>query len=187
MAKWIAAVFLVLVSGFGSLAKAGTEPGGLPYEHIADYTSNPGESEHAFLIRMVPVFRAWANKTAMEACAEIGSDGAGRYGLVVGTSRSHLGCVIDDARVLPGMAGTGETIHTHGRCAPFAANRADMVLMDPATASAVDAVRAMRRPLLNGQTLDQFSAADYNSGPGYLATPTGLIYQHGDGTAAAVN
>jgi hypothetical protein len=162
-------------------------PPELPYEHIADYTSNPGESEHTFLIRMVPVFRAWADETSMEACAAIGTDGAGRYGLVVGTSRSHLGCVVDMNRVLPGMTDTGETIHTHGRSAPFAPNRADMALMDPTTAASVDAVRAMRRPLLGGQVLDRFSAEDYASGPGYLTTPTGLLYQHGEGTAVPVN
>lgn len=154
----------------------------LPYEHVSDQVSQPGETKQAFLLRMAPVLREWANQTGMEACAEIGASDDGRYGLVVGTNHSHLGCVIDPNRVLPGMHATNETIHTHGRGNAFSPNAADMVMMDAQTAQRVDAVRAMRRPLLGGQTLNRFSAADYASGPGYLATPTGLIYQHGEGT-----
>lgn len=158
----------------------------LPYEHIADYASQAGETKQAFLLRMAPIFRVWADKTGMEACAEIGASDDGQYGLVVGTNHSHLGCVIDPTRVLPGMHATNETIHTHGRGVQFAPNAADMVMMDPQTAESVDAVRAMRRPLLGGQVLNRFSAMDYASGPGYLATPTGLMYQHGDGTDTVV-
>lgn len=179
---------LALACSFVATAARET-PDQLAYDHVGDYTSTPGETEQAFLIRMVPVFRAWANKTGTEACAEIGATADGQtFGLVIGTNRSHLGCVIYSARVLPGMQATGVTIHTHGRGAPFSPNRADMVLMDPATAAAVDTVKAMRRLVLAGQTLDHFSATDFASGPGYLATPTGLLHQSGAaGSEVAVN
>ena len=202
MTKWITAVLLVLVSGLGSIPVGAVEPGeppteqqsinvrttmsaggaaSLPYEHLGDYTSTPGETEHAFLIRMGPVFRAFADRTTEEACAEIGATAdSTSWGLVVGTNHSHLGCVIDSAHVLPGMTATGVTIHTHGKKRwNFDLSAIDRELTGMPTDGHPHRIQ--------GENVDHFSPTDFATGPGYLTTPTGLLYQAGKpGTEVAV-
>lgn len=150
----------------------------LPYEHIANFTSQPGESEQAFLMRIGPSLRAYSNKTGFESCGVIASDGKGHFGVVLGSNHSHLACVNDESRVPKGMTSTGETIHSHGRQGSFNMNKSDKIL------SGIDAGSGLIP--VHGQILDQFSPTDYASGPGYLATPTGLMYQHGENTAHVV-
>lgn len=56
-------------------------------------------------------------------------------------------------------------------------NKADKALMSPEVAGQLETAR---RRMFAGQNLFHFSPADYAGGAGYLATPTGVIYQHGD-------
>lgn len=150
---------------------------GLPYEHVGDYTSNPGESEHAFLIRMVPIFRAFAERTGEEACAAIGVEPDGKtYGLIIGSNDSHVGCASD--RIPGGTTYTGETIHTHGRRKQaFEPNKSDRIFLGMDSAYVGGHVL-----IIHGEDPDHFSETDFATGPGYLATPDGLLYQHGGGT-----
>ncbi len=186
MVKRIAAfVALVVLLGLGSIpANANNSPVGdrvdttaLPYEHIADLRSLPGETEHAFLLRVAPQLRAYSDKTGFEACGIIGADGHGGFGVVLGSSHSHIGCANDPARVIAGQTSTGETIHSHGRRGlRILATPADVIMMG----SPIDPPRYM-----GGFDLAHFSDADF-AHPGYLATPTGLLYQAGQGTAHVV-
>jgi hypothetical protein len=186
MVKRIAAfVALLIFSGLGSIpANANNSPASdrvdtaaLPYEHIADLRSGPGESLHAFLRRIAPQLRAYSDKTGFEACGIIGTDGHGGFGVVLGSSHSHIGCANDPAREIDGMTSTGETIHSHGRQGlRIRANAADVIMMG----SPIDPPRYM-----GGFDLMRFSDADF-AHPGYLATPSGLLYQAGETAVSAV-
>lgn len=161
----------------------------LPYEHIADVTSEPGESENAFLLRIGPQLRAYSDKTGFEACGTIGSDGQGHYGVVLGSSHSHLSCVNYPDRVVAGMTATGYTIHSHGKQGVFSMSRNDKLLFsvgaDPTETTGLSP-DGMDLVMVHGQLLDRFSDSDYESGPGYLATPTGVIFQHGAQTTTVI-
>lgn len=153
----------------------------MPYEAIGTYTSRPGETEIAFLERLRPLLRAFSDRTQFEACAEIARTPDGTaFGIVLGSSKSHLGCVVYPSRVPQGMQATGVTIHSHGGSKGFGMNRADRLLTGtPDTGSYT---------WIGAQRLDHFSPTDYAGGPGYLATPTGLLYQDGSpGSEQAVN
>lgn len=142
----------------------------LPYEHIADLTSLANETERAFLRRIAPQLRAYSDRTGFEACGVIAADGSGGFGVVLGSNHSHIGCANDPARVPAGMTSTGETIHSHGRPGlRVRATAADWVLMG----NPYDPPR-----YIGGFDLSGFSDVDF-SHPGYLATPTGLLYQAG--------
>lgn len=178
MVKQVAAVLLVLFLGLGSIpVSANNSPVGdavkvsaLPYEHIADLRSNAGESEHAFLLRIAPQLRAYSDATGFEACGVIGADGKGGFGVVLGSSHSHIGCANDPARVLAGMTSTAETIHSHGKQGlRIRSNAADVIMMG----SPIDPPH-----FIGGFDLSHFSDADF-AHPGYLATPAGLLYQTG--------
>lgn len=153
----------------------------MPYEALGTYTSTPGETEVQFLERMRPVLRAFSDSTQFEACAEIASTADGKsWGILLGSSKSHLGCVVYPGRVPAGMAATGVTIHSHGGSKGFGMNRADRLLTGTPDMG--------RYVWIDAQRLDHFSPTDFAGGPGYLATPTGLLYQDGTpGSEQAVN
>lgn len=173
MIKFLAIALLSLGSVIGTVAQA--EPA-VPYEHLADLTSQSGETMEAFLVRIGPQLRAYSDQTGFEACGQIASDGQGHFSVILGTNHAHIACVNDPDRVLPGMTAVGETIHSHGLHKQFSVNASDKMLMAKEVREALD---KGRRTLLGGQDLEHFSPADYASGPGYLATPTGLIHQNG--------
>lgn len=151
----------------------------LPYVHIADVTSDPGESEHAFLIRAADSFREFSNLTGLEACAVIGSTPDGKqFGLVIGSTEAHLACLNDTAHMLPGMQSTGETIHTHGDGKTHELNKVDEIILRLA-----DPYSSL--PSKRGENVWQFSPQDY-AASGYLVTPTNVLYQHGEGTASEI-
>lgn len=144
--------------------------------HAADYpitpvstmTSAPGQTEQAFLQDVGHALRAYSDRTHLEACAEIASDGT-RYGVNITTSGSHIGCAISTADIPASMTATGETIHSHGGLGSFNANHADLMFLGGrATTDALVTV--------HGQDLSHFSPEDLDGPHGYLATPAGLIY-----------
>ena len=145
----------------------------MPYKHIGDFNSNLGEGEVAFLERVRPILRAFSDKTGFEACAAIAKDKSGtHFGVILGSTESHLGCAIYPAKVPDGMTYTGVSIHSHGGTRSFNMSKADKILMgfNPENINLIP---------VHGQDLYHFSPTDYKSGPGYLATPTGLIFQNG--------
>jgi hypothetical protein len=158
--------------------------GTLPYQHVADVRSQPGESVEAFLYRLIPVFRAWADKTGAEACAELGRQADGIYGVVIGSNHSHIGCLVYRDKVLPGMQPTGQTVHTHGVQRQVTLNAADFKLL--ALQGNTIYIAAEGRPRISGQSVDRFSTADYADSPGYLITPTRVLFQNGPYTSRVV-
>jgi len=174
----------------GSIPPSGIEPGEvqrlqvpgigrLDYQRLFEAVSEPGETLDAFVLRISPRLRAYSDATGFEACGVLATDGE-RFGVVVGSNQSHIACANFDRFTPAGMKPTGETIHSHGVEGRFNANRMDVALQGQHF-HGKPGVRSVA-----GQTLDAFSAMDYDGGPGYLATPTGVIHQAGKGTSRTV-
>lgn len=146
----------------------------LPYTTLGTMASTPGQSFDEFLGEVGRALRAFSDKTKFEACGELAatSDKTG-YGIIITTNKSHLGCVIRIGLLPAGMTKLGLTIHSHGGQGQFDMNRVDMKL-----AGVYDVASIMRIPI-SGENLYHFSPTDYAGGPGYLATPDGVIYQDG--------
>lgn len=149
-----------------------------PRDRIAVMVSEPGADKIAFLSDVGRRLRAFSDETGFEACAGIAAD-VDRYGVVITTSRSHVGCSIDPDDTPDGMYFTGETIHSHGRKRATALNKQDMMF-----ATSVGKGGTMVRVLR--MDADNFSPTDY-AVPGYLAGKRGLYYQNGEGTQTKVS
>lgn len=165
-------VTAMVVIGSVSVATAASRP-----TRIMTIVSNPGVNEIVFLTDVAHKLRAFSDDTGFEACARIATDGT-RYGVVVDTAYSHIGCVVEDSDVPPGMHPTAFTIHSHGLDRPFNASRQDKRFMGPA-------VRRDATISFAGQKTEEFSTIDYEA-PGYLAGKYGLYFQHGPGTQTTV-
>lgn len=169
----LAAPSLIAAKDFGtSLNLPGY--GRVSYEQLFEDQSQEGETLDAFMLRVAPKLRAYSDKTKYEACAAIASDGQ-RFGVIVGTNRAHVACAVLHEQVPEGMKTIGESIHSHGGEGSFSSTRSDMALMGPALAQAKS---LGKRKVVHGQVLDQFSEVDFQAGPGYLATPDGLLHQN---------
>lgn len=171
---------LVAVSGIEPASAATPDLRGLAYESLGTYTSQPGDTLAQFLERVRPTIRAFIDRTGYEACAEIAQtpDGKG-FGIVLGSSDSRIGCAVAVARVPAGMTPTGVTIHGHPTLRRLYPNPNDVILLSAMGLDA-DASRIMR------EDPEHFSPGDYAGGPGYLATPTCLLYQDGHPGSAHV-
>ena len=191
MRKFLAVVaFLACGPAFangGSIPPSGIEPGEvqrlqvpgigrLDYQRLFEAVSEPGETLDAFVLRISPRLRAYSDETGFEACGVLASDGA-RFGIVVGSNRAHIACANFDAFVPTGMKPTGQTLHSHGNDRPSRANKNDLALMGQQLAVQGGTGKAL--VTVAGQALDAFSVADFRGGPGYLATPDGLLHQQG--------
>ena len=157
----IAAALLALAS-----AQAGAKE--YPHEHLFEVVGSYGITRDQFAAELAPRLREYSDETGHEACGVIATDGE-RFGIRVGTSGSHIGCVNIHSNVPDGMTDTGYTIHSHGTDRPFNVNRADKLFIP-------ESHHGRRR--IEGQVLDRFSPQDLLA-PGYLATPNGVIFQSG--------
>jgi hypothetical protein len=175
IASWIAMTIVALIFGACVIdqdAKAAT----VPYVHIADYVSAPGESETHFLQRVAPDMVAYSAQHNVETCGVVGKNGAG-FSLILGTNQSHIGCVFQPSVVLPGFVAV-DRIHSHiNDKKTFFLNPAD------ATLAGVEMPSGLQRQKIDAT--NHFSAWDYDA-PGYLAIPGGILFEHGKGTETFV-
>lgn len=150
----------------------------VPSERMAEMVSAPGEGEFNFMKRVGQRLTAYAQQENVEFCARLATryvpqstdSGYLLYGVVITTNHSHLVCVEQD-QVPEGFTVTTKTIHNHGLTPRFRVNAADLALTG----------RQFHRNQVVGERVqDQFSPQDLLE-PGYLATPTGLLYQDGQG------
>ncbi|HEX7325166.1 MAG TPA: hypothetical protein VF292_07415 [Rhodanobacteraceae bacterium] len=155
----------------------------LPRYPIGTYEGRPGESLDAFLYQMRPVLRAYANKTRFEPCGELAKSGTGsdvRYGIVLASTHSHIGCLITTTNVPVGFTAMGITYHAHGGTGSVIMSNADAVLLG------YHGEGGGVRPTIAGQDVNAFSRTDFLTGAGYLATPTRVIYQDGNPRSVVV-
>jgi hypothetical protein len=141
---------------------------------LGEMTSNPGESLPAFLARVGEQLRAFSDRTGFEACAALATDGT-RYGVELHSNHSHIACVINAQRLPAGMHATGESIHSHPQ-------DTQTYLLSAVDAKLAGVPNPMTPTRIKPDPTAAFSKWDYANGPGYLATPTGIIHQHGPGT-----
>ena len=153
--------------------------GRVAYQFLFEEISEQGESLDAFALRIGPRLRAYSDETGYEACGVLATDGE-LFGVVIGSNRAHIACANFNALRPMGMKPTGQTIHSHGVDGRFHANRNDVALQGQFFAG------QMGIKGVAGQKLNAFSNMDYEGGPGYLATPTGVIHQQGEGTVRQV-
>jgi hypothetical protein len=173
--KTIIAVVFVLTA---TLAQAAPGPvqsmrvpgiGSIPYQMLFEARSNHGETLDTFVLRISPQLRTFSDSTAFEACGVLAQNSSG-FGIVVGTSQSHVACANFPSIVPEGMSPTSETLHSHGGTKSFFANKIDQKLMRKAVGDRGSLVS------VHGQVLDQFSPDDFRGGAGYLAGPGGRVF-----------
>lgn len=152
----------------------------IPYERIGEERSAPGESLDAFVLRIGPKLRAYSDATRHEACGVLAKDD-NSYGIVIGTSGSHLACAIFMNKVPEGMTSLRVGIHSHGGKEQFRANKSDRLFMGLG-----DDARTISRAVVYGQELNMFSETDHHIGEGYLATETGVLHYDGAGNTREV-
>jgi hypothetical protein len=177
----IAAIVAVAGLAFVSTSTPAAARGlaSLPYTELGVYTSQPGESLDAFVLRIRPILVDYSKSTGFEACGVIAASAdKTQYGVVLGSSGSRLGCVNYPSKVPAGMEYVGITYHSHGSDRPYRMNRADKIL-----SGREDEDGPIR---IGGDNLYGFSQQDYMSGAGFLATPKGVRFQDGVNTARDV-
>lgn len=154
--------------------------GRLDYQRLFEAVSEPGESLDVFVSRIGPRLVAYSDASGFEACGVLASKGD-RFGVVVGTNRSHLACASFRNKVPAGMISTGETVHSHGQGAARL-NTNDLRFLGLSE----DARTQRMFGTLHGQDRFNFSERDLAGGAGYLATPRGVIHHNGRGQARQV-
>lgn len=168
-------LFLAL---FGTANAATPEVRELPHEGIAVMYSEPGVPLNTFLAGVAKTMRDYTDRTGYEGCGAIAVDTEGRYGITLHSNHSHLGCAVNHGDVPTGMKSIGYGIHTHGRDTRFTFNLPDAIFSGQP--------RGLRSAKYSPDAVNHFSRIDYDSGAGYLATETGVIFQNGEGTERVV-
>lgn len=127
-----------------------------------------GESEAQFVIRIGEKLRRHSEATHFEACGYVAQDASGRLGIIVTTSKSHVGCAAHQKVTPDGMTSVGRLIHSHGVDGRFVPNEADAAFMGVA------------KPPKWGEGfgVNRFSKID-KAHPGYLAGERGVIFTDG--------
>lgn len=156
--------------------------GTVNYQHLFTEIGRRGESLDDFVVRLAPKLVDYSAASGFEACGMLATDGD-RFGIVAGTSRSHVACVSFYRKVPEGMTATEESIHSHGR-ARFNPNANDRALQ-PSGIAGKGAFRGVAGQRVGGERLEEFSDMDFEL-PGYLAIPGGVLHQRGEGTVRTV-
>lgn len=127
---------------------------------LTKYYSEEGESKRDFILRIAPELRAWTLANKAEQCGWIATDGK-RFGVVMMTIHSQIMCLANSHPME--MTKTGELIHTHPRGGTYKLGRSDQIRMGGVTMYTI--------------LPESFSQGDIDAGPGYLVTPTTVLYQ----------
>lgn len=144
------------------------------YQLLFEAVSETGEALDAFVLRIAPRLRAYSDETGFEACGVLATDGD-RFGIIVGTNRSHAACGNADTFVPAGMKPVGQTLHSHRTGGMYRANKNDRALIGGRVGKGYRATEA-----------DTFSAADFTA-PGYLVGSGAVWHQIGKRTVRRVS
>lgn len=154
---------------------------------VGSYTSNPGESRDAFVLRVAGALKAWTDATGTEACGPIVRTATG-YAVTLTTEKSQVVCLIS-IQAPAGDTLTGDSIHSHptdgGRRKVRLTTQDMAALRALGRGGFVDMLRRMDIRQVDAEP-DTFSPDDYATGAGYLVVGSRLLYQHGQGTARLV-
>ena len=181
--KWVVftALLLVACTGLaqGQSVKFGPRGESLPLTQLVTLVSNEGEDKTVFLARAGRFFHNYTQNNGYEACAKIcrAADNT-KFGLVVTTNQSHIGCLVVSKCPDATPVGTGESIHSHPMTGVFQANAADE-LFRKVTSSNASKLRRQSYSRVHGDNQSKFSDTDRASGPGYLVAAEQLLYFDG--------
>lgn len=159
--------------------------GRFKYQMLFEVVGPAGQSMDDFAASVAPLLRTWSDGTAHEACGVIATDGQ-RFGIQIGSAGSHIGCTNFPELVPEGMRTTGITIHSHGTDQRFNVSAVDIKLMGETYAGGSYGKNTRRNfAVMGGQSLNDFSDADYTGGAGYLAGTDGkVLFQDGKSRAS---
>lgn len=138
--------------------------GRVDYQRLFTETSQEGETMDAFIVRIAPRLRAYSDSTGFEACGVVATDGQ-RFGVVIGSNRSHAACGNVDAFVPGGMKPTGQTVHSHRTGGLYRANENDRALMGGRVGASFKSAHP-----------DEFSPEDFQA-KGYLVGEGAVFHQ----------
>lgn len=147
---------------------------GVKQHHIGTLVGSRPSTLSAFVLGAAP----WFEKNNQddgdyESCGEIGVAKDGTYAMVWVTEHAHTRCAVISDELPPGFRATGITMHVHPYGRSVILNKNDVILSD----MSMDEVGAVFR--LQPRHTTTFSNEDYASGPGFLATRSGAIFQNG--------
>ena len=155
--------------------------GVISYKALFEMHSEAGESMDAFAMRVAPRLRAFSDETHFEACGVIAVAADGRFGVIVGTNESHIGCVNAHELIPEGMTSTQQTIHSHGTDATVRPNKSDLALYEKYLGKygmGYNTGRPRAFMKLSGQDVNYFSDQDHYGEDGYLAAGSGEVLHH---------
>lgn len=154
----------------------------LPREMLGTYTSNPGETLNAFLLRVGTALHTYSEQANYEACGVIAvatdDKASAQFAVITHSNHAHIGCATDAHDIPAGMVSSGTTIHSH-------------IMRHKATLNATDwLMRGLPMPTDGPHEIviahpEQFSSNDFDE-PGYLATDSGVFFQDGKGTERSI-
>ena len=143
----------------------------IPYQHIADYTSNQGETEIQFMKRIGKEMHAYSQANGVETCGVIGKSASG-YSIILGTNLSHIGCIFLHDHLIAGYTDSGDVIHSH-----IPDNKT--YILSPVDAIMAHIPMPAEQTRIKIDSSSHFSKWDFDPPSGYLATPNGLIHESG--------
>ena len=154
--------------------------GTIEYQILFEVIGKEGQTIDEFAAQISPLLREWSDETHFEACGVIATDGK-KYGIQIGSAKSHIGCTNFHDLTPEGMTSTNKTIHSHGTDQKFQVSEVDTKLMGETYGGGSYGKNTRRNfQFMSGQDLSTFSDADFSGGEGYLAIPNGgLLYQEG--------
>lgn len=137
---------------------------------VGVWTSQAGESQDAFMLRLAVPMHAFTDRTGFEACGLIQHEiGGSRMRVYVTSNQSQIGCasvtVDDPSFALPSRP---ETIHTHPGGHSITPNVNDAALFS-------GYLPGRERYDLHS---NQFSDRDFAVGPGYVVIPGAEVFGH---------
>lgn len=187
--KWVTAALMLFVGLSSMPAMAAPQVFKTEAWVVGNFTSTPGESHDAFVVRVATALRAWTDETGTEACGPIVQAKDGTYSVQLTSEKAQTLC-IQSISAPAGMKLTGDSIHSH----PTANGGGTTVRLTGHDLAALEAagriklVNELRR--FNIRTLrmepNTFSPDDYAGGHGYLVIGDKLLYQNGKGTARTI-
>lgn len=152
----------------------GTFSGKVDFETVTEMTSEIGEEQEAFLLRVARELHTFTEETGFEACGRLTMNAESRYAVTLTTNNSHVGCLVT-MEAPEGYNYTPLHIHSHPHTRTVRLNKNDRVFLH-------NKMKANDRYNIgNG-----YSETDIETGAGYLVTHNALMYQYGRGTARVV-
>lgn len=158
------------------------------YTEYETFTSQPGETESEFVMRVAPYVRDKTIETGWELCGAIARNGE-QLGVTLTSSQSALACALRHNVVPEGMTSTQRSIHSHP--GPNS-KQIDRTQMDQTLGAQAGHSLLLRLPLSEQRRLqakskrDGFSSQDMETGPGYLVLEQQVLVQEGFGKVKRV-